>query len=153
MFLLDTNVVSELRKVRSGKAAAAVVDWAAAVPSAQMFVSVITIHELEFGVLLAERADPARGRVLRGWLDGSVPAAFAQRTLQVDEAVARRAAALHVPDPAPFRDALIGATALVHGMTVATRNVRDFKRFPGLAIVNPWEPTESSPRTPRRRPR
>ncbi|MCI0581828.1 MAG: type II toxin-antitoxin system VapC family toxin [Chloroflexi bacterium] len=146
MFLLDTNVVSELRKVRSGKAAAAVADWATEVPSAQMFVSVITIHELEHGVLLAERADPARGRVLRAWLDESVPAAFAQRILPIDEAVARRAAALHVPDPAPVRDALIGATALVHGMTVATRNIRDFKRFASLGVVNPWEPTGSSDR-------
>jgi hypothetical protein len=151
MFVLDTNVVSELRKVRSGKAAAVVADWAAEVPSAQMFISVITIHELEHGVLLAERADPAQGRVLRTWLDDSVPAAFAERILPVDEAVARRAAGLHVPDPAPFRDALIGATALTHGMTVATRNVRDFERFVDLAVVNPWERNEPSPRA--RRPR
>lgn len=140
MFLLDTNVVSELRKVRSGKAAVAVADWAAELPAARLFISVITIHELEHGVLLAERADPAQGRVLRAWLDESVPAAFAQRMLPVDEAVARRAAGLHVSDPAPFRDALIGATALVHGMTVATRNVRDFERFAGLVVINPWEP-------------
>jgi toxin FitB len=140
MFLLDTNVVSELRKVRSGKAAAAVADWAAELPAARLFISVITVHELEHGVLLAERADPPQGRVLRAWLDESVPAAFAERILPVDEAVARRAAGLHVPDPAPFRDALIGATALVHGMTVATRNVRDFERFAGLVVIDPWEP-------------
>lgn len=140
MFLVDTNVVSELRKVRSGKAAAAVADWAAELPAARLFISVITLHELEHGVLLAERADPAQGRVLRAWLDESVPAAFAERILPVDEAVARRAAGLHVPDPAPFRDALIGATALVHGMTVATRNVRDFERFAGLVVIDPWEP-------------
>lgn len=153
MFLLDTNVVSELRKVRAGKAAAAVADWAAGVPSARMFISVITIHELEHGVLLAERADPPRGRVLRAWLDGSVPAAFAERILPVDEMIARRAAALHVPDPAPFRDALIGATALAHRMTVVTRNVRDFERFPGLAILDPWQPAELPPPAPPRRRR
>ena len=140
MFLVDTNVVSELRKVRSGKAAAAVADWAAELPAARLFISVITLHELEHGVLLAERADPAQGRVLRAWLDESVPAAFAERILPVDEGVARRAAGLHVPAPAPFRDALIGATALVHGMTVATRNVRDFERFAGLVVIDPWEP-------------
>ena len=140
MFLVDTNVVSELRKVRSGKAAAAVADWAAELPAARLFISVITLHELEHGVLLAERADPAQGRVLRAWLDESVPAAFAERILPVDEVVARRAAGLHVPDPAPFRDAIIGATALVHGMTVATRNVRDFERFAGLVVIDPWEP-------------
>ena len=138
MFLLDTTTVSELRKVRAGRANAGVATWAEGARSAQLFVSVITIHELEHGVLLAERTDPARGRLLRTWLDQSVAAAFAERILPVDEAVARRAAALHVPDPAPFRDALIGATAFVHGMTVVTRNVRDFERFDGLEVVNPW---------------
>ena len=112
--------------------------WASGVGPAQMFVSSITIHELEHGVLLVERADPDQGAVLRRWLDRSVASAFADRVLPVDEAVARRAAGLHVPDPAPFRDALIGATALVHRMTMVTRNVKDFERFEGLVVVNPW---------------
>jgi toxin FitB len=76
--------------------------------------------------------------VLRRWLDHSVATAFEQRILRVDATVARRAAALHVPDPAPFRDALIGATALVHGMTLVTPNVRDFDRFDGLDVLDPW---------------
>ncbi len=138
MFVLDTNVVSELRKVRSGKAAPGVAKWAAGVSSAEMFISAITIHELEHGVLLMERSDPAQGAVLRSWLDDSVAVAFEERVLAVDDDVARRAAALHVPDPAPFRDALIGATALVHRMTVVTRNVSDFENFDGLEILNPW---------------
>ena len=138
MFVLDTNVVSELRKVRSGKANPGVTEWVADVPSAQMFLSSITIHELEHGVLLLERSDPDQGAVLRTWLDESVAAAFVDRVLPVDEAVARRAAALHVPDPAPFRDALIGATALVGGMAVVTRNVKDFERFEGIDVLNPW---------------
>lgn len=138
MFVLDTNVVSELRKVRSGKANPGVADWTAGVASAEMFISAITIHELEHGVLLMERSDPAQGAVLRSWLDESVAVAFAERVLVVDEDVARRAAALHVPDPAPFRDALIGASALVHHMTVVTRNVSDFKDFDGLEVLNPW---------------
>ena len=138
MFVLDTNVVSELRKVRSRKANPGVADWAAGVASAEMFISAITIHELEHGVLLMERSDPAQGAVLRSWLDESVTVAFAERVLVVDEDVARRAAALHVPDPAPFRDALIGASALVHHMTVVTRNVSDFKNFDGLEVLNPW---------------
>lgn len=131
-------MVSELRKVRSGKANAAVAEWAAQTPSAEMFVSAITIHELEHGVLLMERSDPAQGAVLRSWLDDSVAVAFEERVLAVDEDVARRAATLHVPDPAPFRDALIGATALVHHMTVVTRNVSDFENCDGLEILNPW---------------
>ena len=90
MFVLDTNIVSELRKVRSGKANLGVAAWAEQVPSAELFISAITIHELEHGVLLMERSDPAQGAVLRAWLDLSVAAAFKSRVLPVDERVARR---------------------------------------------------------------
>jgi predicted nucleic acid-binding protein len=138
MFVLDTNVVSEMRKAARGKANPGVADWARSAPAALMFISVISLHELEHGVLLAERRDPAQGTLLRRWLDAGVAAAFADRILPVDERVARRAAALHVPDPAPFRDALIAATAQIHGMAVVTRNVSDFRRFAGLEVVNPW---------------
>ena len=138
MFVLDTNVVSELRKVRAGRANDGVAAWASTVPSAQLFISAITIHELEHGVLLLERRDPARGSVLRRWLDESVAAAFEDRVLAVDEEVARRAAALHVPNPAPFRDALIAGTALVQQMAIVTRNTNDFERFEGLDVINPW---------------
>lgn len=138
MFVLDTNVVSELRKVRSGKANPGVAAWAEQISSAALFISSITIHELEHGVLLAQRADPTQGALLRAWLDESVAAAFGNRVIDVDERVARRAAALHVPDPAPFRDALIGATGLVHNMTVVTRDLKDFERFDGLDVLNPW---------------
>lgn len=138
MFVLDTNTVSEFRKVRSGKANPGVAEWAEQVPSAALFISAITIHELEHGVLLMERSDPAQGALLREWLDRSVAAAFKSRVLAVDERVARRAAALHVPDPAPFRDSLIGATALVHDMTVVTRDRKDFERFDQLNVLNPW---------------
>jgi predicted nucleic acid-binding protein len=105
---------------------------------ATAYMSAITIHELEHGVLLLERSDPDQGAVLRAWLDRSVTAAFADRVLAVDDPVARRAALLHVLDSAPFRDALIGGTALTHGMTVVTRNVKDFTRFEGLDVLNPW---------------
>ena len=138
MFVLDTNVVSELRKVRSGKANPGVATWAKEVPTSQLFISAITVHELEHGVLLMERSDPDQGALLRAWLDESVAAAFKGRILVVDEPVARCAAAFHVPDPAPFRDALIGATALVHDMTVVTRNLKDFERFDSLDVLNPW---------------
>jgi predicted nucleic acid-binding protein len=138
MFVLDTDVLSELRKVRSGKANPAVTAWAGGTASAQLFLSVVTIHELEHGVLLRERSDPEQGAILRDWLDHSVIPTFAERTLPVDVAVARQAARLHVRDPAPFRDALIAATALAHRMAVVTRNVRDFERFGGLEVINPW---------------
>lgn len=139
MFVLDTNVVSELRKVRTGKADHGVAEWAEQVQSAALFISAITILELEHGVLLSERSDPSQGAILRQWLDQSVTTAFRSRVLPVDEHVAKRAATLHVPDPALFRDALIGATALVHEMTVVTRNLSDFQRFEELDVINPWD--------------
>ncbi len=137
MFLLDTNVVSELRKARAGKADPKVAAWAAEVPAGTLFLSAITVHELELGTLLVERRDPAQGEILRTWLDDHVLPAFADRILPVDTTVARRSAALHVPDPRPIRDALIAATALVHGLTVVTRNVSDFAST-RAKVVNPW---------------
>lgn len=137
MFILDTNVVSELRKAKAGKADKHVAAWAASMPPSRLFLSVMTILELETGVLLVERRDPAQGAVLRDWLDNRVLPAFADRVLAVDTAVARCCAKLHVPDRCADRDALIAATALVHGMTVVTRNVADFEPT-GVPIVNPW---------------
>jgi len=138
MYLLDTNVVSELRKSRSRKADAGVTRWADDVDVAELYLSVISIQELEIGVRLAERRDPTQGAMLRGWLNDHVLPAFLGRVLAVDTAVALRAAALHVPDPRPVRDALIAAMALVHGMTVVTRNVEDFQPT-GVPTLNPWE--------------
>lgn len=138
MFLLDTNVVSELRKVRLGKADAHVAQWADSVAANDLYISVITIQELEIGVLLAERRDLPQGAILRSWLQLHVLPAFVSRILTVDTAVAQRSARLHVPDPRPVRDGLIAATALVHGMTVVTRNVADF-RPTGVAVLNPWD--------------
>jgi predicted nucleic acid-binding protein len=137
MYLLDTNVVSELRKAKAGKADKNVRAWAESVLATSMFVSSITILELETGILLVERRDPTQGALLRTWLDGHVLPAFAGRILSIDVAVALRCAKLHVPDPSSDRDALIAATALVHGMTVVTRNVADFEPT-GVAILNPW---------------
>ena len=137
MFLLDTNVISELRKARAGKADRNVAGWARGVPAGSLFLSAIVVQELEIGVLLAERRDPPTGAILRAWLDEHVLPAFAWRILPVDTAVARRSAALHVPDPRPIRDGLIAATALVHGLTVATRNVADFAPT-GAPLLDPW---------------
>jgi len=138
MYVLDTNVVSELRKVQAGKADPNVATWAKSVDAADLFVSAITIMELELGVLSIERRDAIQGAVLRTWLEQHVLPEFSGRTLPVDTAVAQRCAQLHVPNKRSERDALIAATALVHGMTVVTRNVDDFKPT-GVAIINPWE--------------
>jgi predicted nucleic acid-binding protein len=138
MYVLDTNVVSELRKVRLGRADARVAAWTDGVDAADLFVSAITIMELELGVLSIERKDAAQGALLREWLERLVLPEFAGRTLPVDTAVAQRYARLHVPDRRGGRDALIAATALVHGMTMVTRNVADFQPT-GVPILNPWE--------------
>jgi predicted nucleic acid-binding protein len=138
MFVLDTNVVSELRKARHGKADAGVVDWADRVEASTLYISAITVLELETGVLQMERRDEKQGAVLRAWLNDQVLVEFKDRVLAIDTVVARRCANLHVPDPRAERDALIAATALVHGMTVVTRNTADFFAT-GVALLNPWD--------------
>jgi toxin FitB len=135
MFILDTNVVSELRRLTNAQANVAA--WAKATPVSHMFLSVITILEIEKGVLLMERKDKRQGKHLRTWFDDQVIPRFEGRILSFDTAAAKRAAQLHVPDPGSERDTMIAATALVHGMTVVTRNIADFAAS-GAAILNPW---------------
>lgn len=137
MYLLDTNVVSELRKARQGRANPGVGRWAESVPACDLFLSVISLQELEIGVQRAERRDPQQGTVLREWLEHQVLPAFSERILPIDTGIARRSAALHVPDPRPVRDSLIAATALSHNLTVVTRNSTDFEPM-GVALLNPW---------------
>ena len=136
-WLLDTNVVSELRKAPSGRANRKVVAWAAAQAAAALHISVVTLLELEIGVLALERRDRPQGAVLRRWLDLHVVPAFAGRIVVVDTAVARQCARLQVPDSMSERDALIAATGIVHGMTVVTRNRDDFLAS-GVPLLDPW---------------
>jgi predicted nucleic acid-binding protein len=136
--LLDTHVVSELRKIGDGKADPAVAAWIEAGDASSFFISAITILELERGVLGIQRRDATQGSLLRTWLDHHVRPAFAGRILPVDDAVATRCAHLHVPDRRNEADALITATALVHGMAIATRNLRDFEGT-GVIVVDPWQ--------------
>lgn len=138
MYLLDTNVVSELRKIRAGKADVNVVQWAEQVSVGSLFISVITIQELEIGVLQLARRDTAQGLILRTWLNDHVIPAFTGRILPVSLEVAQKSALLHVPNLGPFRDGLIAATALVHGMTIVTRNIKDFQNT-GANLLNPWD--------------
>ena len=138
MYLLDTNVVSELRKGRTRRTEPRVLAWADSVSAASLYLSVITLLELETGTLLMDRRDPTQGAMLRSWLDDQVMAAFQDRVLPVDGPVAKTCAKLHVPDRRSDRDALIAATALVHGMSVVTRNVNDFAAME-VPLLNPWE--------------
>ena len=135
MYLLDTNVISELRPDKP-QASPAVLAWAASVPLQAQYTSPICLMELEIGILRLERRQPPEGKALRAWLE-HVRELFAPRLISIDEKVCQRCAALHVPDKAPAHDALVAATALVHGMILATRNVADFERS-GVKLINPW---------------
>ncbi|HEX8814181.1 MAG TPA: type II toxin-antitoxin system VapC family toxin [Terriglobales bacterium] len=137
MYLLDTNVISELRKAR--KTDPNVKKWAEPLTSASLYISVISVLELEIGILLINRRDQRQGAILRAWMENHVLPTFSGRILAIDTAVAERCATLHVPNPRSDRDAMIAATALVHGLTVATRNVADFERA-GVGVFNPWAP-------------
>jgi predicted nucleic acid-binding protein len=138
MFLLDTNVLSELRKAGDGKADTNVIAWLSSVDAVSLYLSALTLMEVELGILRIERRDASQGVRLRTWMTHHVLPEFLDRTLPIDAAVALRCASLHVPDPRAERDALIAATALVHGMTVATRNVADFEAT-GVPLLNPWD--------------
>jgi toxin FitB len=134
MYLLDTNVVSELRRPKADPNVSA---WARGQPSQILFLSVVSIEELEIGVVRVERKDARQGILLRGWFADQVLTAFAGRILPVDLDVVRVSATFHVPDQRPIRDAYIAATAQVHGLTVVTRNTADFDPT-GVPAFNPW---------------
>jgi predicted nucleic acid-binding protein len=138
MYLLDTNVVSELRKCSAGRGHPNVTVWASLLPSSTFFLSSITIQEIEIGILRVERRDQSQGALLRTWLEDHVLPDFAGRIHPIDTVVARRSARLSVPDPKPYRDVLIAATALIHGLTLVTRNILDFAST-GVRLVNPWD--------------
>lgn len=135
MYVLDTNVISELR--RRAKAHAGVRAWSESIPVAQTYLSSITVFEVELGTLRLERKDKGQARILRDWIDNHILRHFADRILAIDAAVAQCSARLHVPRMRSERDALIAATAIVHGMTVVTRNEADFA-FDGVKVLNPW---------------
>src|SRR5206468_11046179 len=123
---------------RPARAHLYVVAWANEIPAASFFMSAISILEIELGARLIEGKDAAQGAILRTWIDNQILVRFEDRILAVDTAVAQRCARLHVPNPRAERDALIAATALVHSLTVVTRNVADFEPT-GVMLINPWE--------------
>ena len=136
-FLLDTNALSEMRKIRLGRADPKLAAWSEQVSARDLFVSVITLQEIEQGLLMLQRRDAAQAGPLRHWFDAQVLPLFAGRMLPVTTEIALCCARLNVPDPKPYRDGLIAATALVHGLTVVTRNEGDFSAT-GAALFNPW---------------
>lgn len=138
MLLLDTNVISEFRKISKGKADPHFVAWQREILPSLFYISAISMMEIELGILKIQRKDHTQGEVLRKWLEYKVIPAFDSRILNIDVSVARVCANLHVPDPRSERDALIAATAITNGMSLVTRNTKDFKDM-GLNLINPWE--------------
>ena len=136
MFLLDTNVISELRQGKPMQNAQ-VMAWAKGHIFDRFFLSAITILELEKGVQALEHKQPPQGQALRRWLDG-VTDVFDGRTIPFSARMAKRCAALHFPHAISERDAMIAATALEHRFTVVTRNLKDFQST-GVQLLNPWE--------------
>lgn len=136
MYLLDTNIVSALRLPH--KQPPELRAWAASIPFEQCFISVITMLEIEIGILRLERREPASAKLLRQWVEGEVKPTFGDHVLPVDTAVAMACAPFHVPNPSSERDALIAATAIVHGLQVVTRNVRHFQHLP-VRVIDPWQ--------------
>jgi len=135
-YLLDTNVVSELR--RREKCDSQVKKWQQSHDPLDCFLSVISLMELKLGIEIAMGRDQKSGAILLEWYERRVKAGFAERILPVTASVAEVCALLHAKRPRPFRDALIAATARVHGLEMVTRNVKDFADA-GIAVVNPWE--------------
>ncbi len=138
MFLLDTNIILESRKLGTARVDPNAARWLGEVDVETTFVSAMTVFELERGVRQMERRDVAQGLVLRRWLNDQVMTTYEQRTLPLSRAVALICAALHIPDPKSERDAWIAATAIEAGLTLATRNVGDFVAM-GVGLINPFE--------------
>ncbi|WP_313760944.1 type II toxin-antitoxin system VapC family toxin [Rhizobium sp.] len=137
MYLIDTNVASELRKLRNGKADPAFAAWFGGISLDVVYLSAISIFEIEYGILLLKRRDPIQAEVLEEWRD-KIRERLQSRVIPVDEAIALDCAALNVPVTRPLSDAFIGATARTHGLVLVTRNVKDFQNM-GLEVVNPWD--------------
>lgn len=137
-YLLDTNVLSEYRKVEKGTANPNFVKWQQHILLNQLYLSSITVMEINIGILRLARKDKKQASILKNWLDNKVLPNFKQQVLSFDLTTAIICSELHIPDPRPERDTMIASTALQHNLILVTRNVKDFN-IPNLSILNPFE--------------
>ena len=133
-YLIDTNVISEIRK--GDRANAQVVAWWSAVAEDELWMSTLVLGEIRKGIERTRRRDPPKARALEQWLD-TLTTHFENRALAVDTAVAEAWGRLNGPRPLPVVDSLLAATAIVHGLTLVTRNTADIEGT-GVATLNPW---------------
>jgi toxin FitB len=138
MYLLDTNVISESRKLGTPRVDPRAARWLAEVDAETSFISAMTIFELERGVRQMERRDTKQGFALRRWLNDQIMTTYEHRTLPLSRAVALICADLHIPDPKSERDAWIAATSIDAGLILVTRNVADFDNM-GVTLINPFD--------------
>jgi toxin FitB len=138
MYIFDTNVVSELRKMLSGRAALSVSQWAQSIPPDDVYLSSIVIYEIKLGILKLAPRDGKQAALLDAWLSDQILPTFSGKILPIDEKVAILVAHMMTPQTRPFRDVLIAATAQHYDYTVVTRNVRDFANLP-VKVFNPWD--------------
>jgi hypothetical protein len=138
MYIFDTNVISELRKTKSGQAEKAVVNWTQSIPVDSVFLSAITVYEIRIGILKLVSRNPTQAQHLDEWLSRTILPFFAGRILPLDEHVAELLAEMMAIRTHPYRDAIIAATAQHHGYALVTRNIRDFEDLP-VRVINPWD--------------
>ena len=137
MFLLDTNVISDMRKIDSGRADSHVSTWIDELDASDFYVSVVTLAELDYCIRFKHRRYPNQSLFLRRWFNHSVLPFFEDRIVTIDFQVAMKYSEINVPNHLPDRDSWIAATALVHNFVVVTRNTKDFEAS-GVALYTPW---------------
>lgn len=139
MYLLDTNIISQIRKINAPSCPIAFKSWFDSVDLTMCYLSAITVFEVELGILQKSRKDPVQAQILRDWFENQVKTEFATRILPIDTQSALKSAGFHVPNPASLPDSLIAGVAVAYNMILVTKNAKDFIDFQDIQLFNPFE--------------